>query len=115
VWAILKPNCIFVLLAVKRIIGILLVLVFLVQLLPIREAVYYFITDDSRIEEVADTSKSLEKGNNKFGENNFLIEQYSLFYSYLSLTVSVAELHQSMVPSSHADDVESPPPNIILL
>jgi hypothetical protein len=86
--------------------------VFILQLLPIKQAVNYFFVDNITVEEIVHDAKTPVKPPTVIDEDHLLNELH--FMEHPSLFGSVlSSLYKDMLPSSHADDVETPPPNAV--
>ncbi|MCY7422298.1 MAG: hypothetical protein LH478_11215 [Chitinophagaceae bacterium] len=97
----------------KKFISIFLVLIFVLQLLPIRQAINYFFIDNQMTEEIVPINKSATKNINTPDEDfHFINDHLSLFYTHLAVDIVAMGLYKEMLLSSHADDIETPPPNL---
>ncbi len=95
---------------VKRNIGVFLLLVFVLQLLPVRQVVNYFLEDNLSVEEIIDSSKSTGKAS-VIDEDQLVPEFHYWEHPLLAAKNIVSGLYKTMLPSTHTDDVETPPPN----
>ena len=99
----------------KKIISIFLILVFVLQLLPIRQAINYFFIDNQMTEEIVHINKPAAKNINTPDEDfHFINDQLSLLHTHLLVDIAAIGLYKEMLPSSHADDIETPPPNLAI-
>lgn len=98
----------------KRIISILLVLVFILQLLPIRQAVKYFWVDNLTIEEVIHVAKNPVKPPTVNEEDHLMNEIYALELPGMCFILSMNTSDPVQHFRQHASEVETPPPNHFL-
>ena len=81
------------------------------QLLPVKQAVRYFFIDNIIIEEILDVSKNATKNFRFLDEDHFLWES-DQFAPQLYLLNNTAFFHYAeILPSFHAADIHTPPPN----
>ena len=91
-------------------------MVFVLQLLPVKQAVRYFYLDNPITEEIVDINESAAKKINITEYDYHFLNDYHYFLlTSLSVNNSVLGLYITMLPSSHADDIETPPPNIVIV
>ena len=95
----------------KKIISVFLILVFVLQLLPIRQVINYFFVDNITVEEIIHTAKTPVKPPTVIDEDHIMSEFHYFEHPYLSAKNILSGLYKDMLPSTHADDVETPPPN----
>jgi hypothetical protein len=99
----------------NKTISIFLILVFVLQLIPLKQVINYFFIDNQMTEEIAHTVKTPVKNFSSPDEDyHFLYDLQHLPYPYLSLLSTATGLYKDMLPSSHADDIETPPPNVLI-
>ena len=92
-----------------------MILVFVLQLLPVKQAVRYFYLDNPITEEIVDINESaVKKKNITDDDDHFLNDYHYLLLTSLSVNKSVLGLYITKLPSSHADDIETPPPNVVI-
>ncbi len=92
-----------------------MILVFVLQLLPIKQTVRYFCFDNSITEEIVDINESAAKKINiAVEDHHFLNDHLYLLHTSLSVNYTAFGLYIAMLPSSHADDIETPPPNVVI-
>ena len=97
----------------KKIITALLVLVMAFQLLPVRQAVKYFLIDNVAAEEI----EALEKADSEtFGfwddTSKLLPDAHALFH-WANLAHKTASFHyEEALPLQHVADIPTPPPDI---
>ena len=92
-----------------------MILVFVLQLLPVKQAVRYFYLDNPITEEIVDINESAAKKKNiTDDDDHFLNDYHHLLLTSLSVNKSVLGLYITMLPSSHADDIETPPTNVVI-
>lgn len=93
----------------------MLLLVFVIQLLPVKQAIRYFYLDNPITEEIVDINESAAKKINITGDDDHFLNDYnSLLLTSFTGNKSVLGLYITMLPSSHADDIETPPPNVVI-
>lgn len=93
----------------------MLILVFVLQMLPVKQAVRSFCFGNSITEEITAINESAAKKINIADEDDHFLTNYlHLLHTVLSVNNTALGLYISMLPSSHADDIETPPPNVML-
>lgn len=99
----------------KKIISILLILVFVLQLLPVKQAVRYFCFDNSITEEIIAINESSSKKIIIADEDhNILNDHLYLLHPGLLLNNTFFGMDVAVLSSSHATDIETPPPNAMI-
>jgi len=99
----------------KKIISIFLILIFVLQLLPIRQSINYFFIDNQMTEEIVHLNKSLTKNINTPDEDfHFINDHLSLLHTHLTIDIVSIGLYKEMLPFSHEADIETPPPNLAI-
>ena len=84
-------------------------------MLPVKQAVCSFCFGNSVIEEIIDINESAGKTIDiADGDQHFLNPPPHFLYTALSLNNTAFALYIAMLPSSHADDIETPPPNVMI-
>lgn len=86
----------------------------MLQLLPIKQVINYFLVDNITVEEIINTAKSPVKPPSFIDEDHLItdfqfIDHHSIFGGNV-----LSSLYKNMLPSTHADDVETPPPNAVI-
>jgi len=90
-------------------------LIFVLQLLPIKQAVRYFCFDTPIAEETADINEAAAKKINVAVEDDhFLTDHLYMSHPGLLINNKCCSLYTAMLPSSHAVDIETPPPNVVI-
>lgn len=85
------------------------------QLLPIKQAVRYFCLNNPITEEIVNINESAAKKINIAAEDDHFLNDYlHLLNSFLTVNNTIFSLYAAMLPSSHADDIETPPPNVVI-
>lgn len=73
----------------------------------------YFCFVNSTTKEIIDINESAAKKiNTTVEDHHFLNDYFQLLYPGLLLNNIAFGLYVAMRPSSHADDIETPPPNV---
>lgn len=99
----------------KKIISVFFILVFVLQLLPIRQVIQYFSIDNAIVEEILHTTKTPSKNFNIIDEDaHFIYDHHFLSQLHFPVSVVITGFYKAMLPSSHADDIETPPPNSVI-
>lgn len=84
------------------------------QLLPVRQAVQYFSIDNVIVEEVLGAAKAPSKNFSTLDEDaHFIYDHHFLPHLHFPISVVTTGFYKAMLPSSHADDIETPPPNAV--
>jgi hypothetical protein len=96
----------------NKIISIVFIAAFLLQLLPVKQAINYFCVDNITVEEMVHDAKNPVKPTTVVDEDHLMNEVHGMQHPFLFESV-LSSLYTHMLPSSHADDVETPPPNAI--
>ena len=85
------------------------------QLLPIRQAVNYFFINNQMTEEITHLNESpAKKINTPDEDHHFINDHLFQLHPHLPAADAATGLYKEMLPSSHADDIETPPPNIAI-
>lgn len=87
--------------------------VFVLQLLPVKQAIRYFFVDNITVEEIVHTTKTPVKPLSFIDEDHLLSDLHLLDHPFIFFNTVLSALHSDMLPSLHADDVETPPPNAV--
>ena len=83
-------------------------------MLPVKQAVRSLYFGNSITEEMIDINESAGKIIYVAdGDHHFLNNHLYWLHASLSVNNTAFGLYVAMLPSSHADDIETPPPNII--
>lgn len=99
----------------KKIISIFLILLFVLQLLPIKQVVQYFSIDNLVAEEISHPAKAASKNFSAIDEDAHLIHgHHFLLDLHFPASAVTTGIYKAMLPSSHADDIETPPPNAVI-
>ena len=90
-------------------------MVFVLQMLPVKQAVRSFCFGNSITEEMIDINefagKTIDLAD---GNHHFFNHHLYLLHASLSGYNTAFGLYIAMLPSSRADDIETPPPNVII-
>ena len=90
-------------------------MVFVLQMLPVKQAVRSFCFGNSITEEMIDINESAGKTIDIADSNHhFFSSHHYLLHATLSVNNAAFGLYVAMLPSSRADDIETPPPNVII-
>lgn len=89
-------------------------LVFILQLLPIRQAVKYFWVDNLTIEEVIHIAKNPVKPPSVTEEDHLINEIYALEHPGMRFILLQKTADPVQFLRQHASEVETPPPNHFL-
>jgi hypothetical protein len=95
----------------KKIIPSFLILVMVLQLLPVRQAVRYFLIDNQTVEEIAGVDKSATK-NFRFLDEDHCLQDIDLMSHHLSIIKNIHPFYIALnIPPFHTAEVLTPPPN----
>lgn len=84
-------------------------------MLPIKQAVRCFCFGNSITEEIIDTNESAAKKINiADDDHHFLTNHLYLLHTALSVNNTAFCVNTAMLLSSPADDIETPPPNVMI-
>jgi hypothetical protein len=100
-------------LKIKKTISIFFLLAISLQLLPVKQVLDRFYTDTSLVEEAADAPEK-ENTSAMAGIDQDSLPPYDVFaavFARLHAKEVAVAMHIDMQPSTHADDIETPPPN----
>jgi hypothetical protein len=97
-----------------KIISVFLTLVFVLQLLPVKQVIRYFYIDNAMAEELLHTAENPSKNVSLFGEEADLIKNDLLSFTFLPAPNPGLSNYEIVFPSTHAADIETPPPNSII-
>ncbi len=93
----------------------MLILVFVLQMLPVKQTVRSFCFGNSITEEILDINESAGKIIDVAdGDHHFFNHHRYLLHAALSVYYTAFGLYLAMLPLSRADDIETPPPNKII-
>jgi len=96
----------------KNFITAFLILVLVLQILPIRQAVRYFLVDNQTLEEVLHIDKGATKNFRLLDEDHKYLPEMAGFSRYFIYINNIPQLHfAETLPLFHASDVHTPPPN----
>src|ERR1700712_5352029 len=99
---------------VKNLLTAFLILVLVLQVLPIRQAVRYFLIDNQTVEEVLHLDKGATKNFRLLDEDHKCMPELAYFSHHFVYINSIPNLHfAETLPLFHAADIHTPPPNII--
>jgi hypothetical protein len=98
-------------LKIKKIISVLLIALFVLQLLPIKQVINYFLIDNITVEEIVHTAKTPSKPPTFIDEDQLMTDFHFIDHSSLFGRNVLSSLYKDMLTSCNADDVETPPPN----
>lgn len=99
----------------KKNITLFLILVLVLQLLPVKQAINYFLINNQITEEIVELNKSAINNINPDHEDPvFLYEFQFASQIHTNILNTALEMYHQMVPSSHAVDIETPPPNTVI-
>ena len=73
----------------------------------------YFLVDNITVEEIVDTAKTPVKSLTVIDEDHLMTDFHFIDHPSLFGRNVLSSLYKDMLPSSHADDVETPPPNAV--
>lgn len=93
----------------------MLILVFVLQMLPVKQAVRSIYFGNSITEEMIVINESAGKSIDVAdGDHHFFNNHRYLLHAALSVYDTAFGLYIAMLPLSPADDIETPPPNKII-
>lgn len=96
----------------KKVISVLLILVFVLQMLPLKQAVRSFCFGKYTTEEIVDINDAAAKKINIADEDyQFLSDHLYFLHATLSVNNTFSGLYSTKLPFYLADDVVKPPPN----
>ena len=97
---------------IKNIITAFLILVLVLQVLPVRQAVRYFLIDNQTVEEILHIDKGATKNFRLLDEDHKYLPEPAYFSPYFVLINNIASGHfAETLPPFHAADIHTPPPN----
>ncbi len=73
----------------------------------------YFLVDNVTVEEIIHTAKTPVKPPTVIDEDHLITHFHFIDHPSLFGRNILSSLYEGMLPSSHADDVETPPPNAV--
>jgi len=98
----------------KRFSSVFLILVLALQLLPVKQAIRYFFSENPLIEEFTSASKTAEKNCRALDEDcHFPGTLYLVKYDMISSGCSPEVSMDEKLPSLYKSDIPTPPPNSI--
>lgn len=90
-------------------------MVFVLQLLPTKQAVRYFCFDNPITEEIVHINDApAKKTNNAVEDQHFFTDHLYVLNPGSLLNNTSFGLYIAMLPFSHAADIETPPPNVVI-
>ena len=93
-------------------IPLFLLLVMAFQMLPIRQAVKYFLVDNQTTEELAHLDKTAAKNYRLLDEDHkWIYEAGQLSAVFIPLTNAPVYHFEEMLPLNRSSDIHTPPPN----
>jgi len=92
-------------------ISVFLLFVFVLQMLPIKQAVSYFYIDNVMVEEILHDTKEPSKNMAAFGDDHFINAVFHVFHPYIFELPNTVSAHNELFISCHAAEIETPPPN----
>ncbi len=98
-------------LKIKNIISAVLILVMVLQLVPMRQAVKYFMVDNITVEDLPDTEKDDCKKFEFKEDHKYLPALFSTVENCMLLKNKVFHTTAETLPQFHFADVHTPPPN----
>ena len=95
----------------KNIITAFLILVMVLQLLPVRQAVRYFLIDNQTVEEILHVEKSATK-NFRFLDEDHCVQDLDLLSHHFSIIKNIYPFYiVENIPPFHTADIPTPPPD----
>jgi hypothetical protein len=96
----------------KKIITGFLILVMVLQLLPVRQAVRYFLIDNQTVEEILPLEKGATKNFSYLDEGQQMMQElFSLTHHFTIINNSYPLQVAENVPLFHPADIPTPPPD----
>lgn len=95
----------------KRFITLFLAFVFVLQLLPIRQAVQYFWVDNITVEEIVHVTKSPVKPPTVIDEDHLMNDSWAWDHPGADVLSSPATADPLVFTDNDPAEVETPPPN----
>ncbi len=100
----------------KKITAVFFILVLALQLLPVKQAIKYFFTDNPLVEELVAHGKSATKNFRFLDEDHHSMHGLGSTSFYLSLSTTHSSfLFAEMLPALYTSEILTPPPNNIVL
>ncbi len=91
-----------------------LIFVMVLQILPVRQAVKYFLIDNQTVEEILHLEKSATKNFRLLDEDHKYMPEQFYIPNYAANSTKNYPLHSSVtIPPFHTADIVTPPPNKI--
>lgn len=98
---------------IKRLFTAFLILVLVLQILPIRQAVRYFLIDNQTAEEILHIDDVSTKKIKLFEEEIKYLPEHAFFSQHYIFVNNIPALHYTeSLPLFHSADIHTPPPNI---
>ena len=95
----------------KNIISAFLILVMVLQLLPVRQGVRYFLIDNQTVEEILHVEKSATK-NFRFLDEAHCVIDLDFLSHHFSIIKNFYPAHGAEnIPAFHPADIPTPPPD----
>lgn len=95
----------------KNIISAFLILVMVLQLLPVRQAVRYFLIDNQTVEEILHVEKGATK-NFRFLDEDHCVIDLDFLSHHFSIIKKFYPAHAAEnIPAFHPADIPTPPPD----
>jgi hypothetical protein len=95
----------------KKIIPGFLILVLVLQLLPVKQAIRYFFIDNLMVEEILHVNKDATKNFRLLDEDHNITDIDFSLHHYILVKSKLANHFAESLPSNHAADIHTPPPN----
>lgn len=97
---------------VKKLITVSLILVIVLQLLPVKQAVKYFLFDNIMVEEMIVLNKKVTENFRLLVEDHNIYDHDFSFNHYVFVSSKLSYHFAELLPANHSADIHTPPPNI---